>query len=81
MATHADLHLLAHTARMLAVLRDAPNHPRGAEYVAQLGAYRARWAQLSPDERAEIVEVAHELHDMDAERIAAALEVLTSQEV
>lgn len=76
MATAHDVHALAHTARMLAVLAERADHPRLGEYTAQIGIYRARWGVLSPDDRAAVVDAATGLPDMSEARVSAAVAAL-----
>lgn len=69
----ADLHLLAHTARMLHVLSERADHPRATEYAMQIGAYKARWSQLDGEQRDAVSAASvDEVHDMTDETVAAA---------
>lgn len=63
---------LAHTARMLRRLEEAPLHVRSAEYKRQMRIYGGQWAALTDEAQAEAVEAALALVDMTPDTVAAA---------
>lgn len=75
-AKATDVHLLTHTARMMMAVAAKPDHQGGPDYLAQVETYKLRWKGLTPAQRAEVAEAAHEIHDMTEPVVAAAVEAL-----
>ncbi len=77
-----QLHLVAHTSRILRTLEDKPDHPRKAEYAKSLRVYRGQWADMTPEEQrwASATLVADdEAEDLTPERVAAAVAALDAE--
>lgn len=57
-ATHRQMKILAHTARMLQYAEQRPDHNKATrkDHDRTIAAYRAEWDQISPDDRDDIVE-------------------------
>lgn len=72
-----DVHVLSHTARIVAVLDRAPGHGRRDEYSRQITIYRGRWAEFSPEKRKAIgAFVVDHIPDLDKAAVAAAISSL-----
>jgi len=76
MISQRTLKTLTHTARMLQAMDALPDHPRAAEYAAQIAQYRLLWSILSPADRAQLSEMAGQVHDMTEPKIKAAVAAL-----
>jgi hypothetical protein len=77
--TNHHLHVVAHTARMIMVLAEKPDHPRKSEYDRQLRIYRGQWAELEADEKqlvAATVIADPDAADLTDETVAAAVALL-----
>lgn len=70
------LHALAHTVRMRQVIAETPEHGRAGEYERQMAIYKLQWLILTPAQRSEIVDAAHDLPGMTPKEIASAVTAL-----
>lgn len=74
MPSHHDVHMLAHTARMMEFLDIRP-HAKSDHEDVLLG-YQLRWRRLSPEQRAELVTFAESHGNISADMAVAAANAL-----
>lgn len=68
---------LTHTARILIMAEQKPNHEGKAEHAKSIRRYRVRWDDMTPEEKEEAKRFATEdCEDLTPEQISAAVAAL-----